>query len=142
MVERKLRCEIVTPERVVFSGDVDMVIAPGIDGELGILPLHAPLITVLKIGELRIKIGDKQEYMAVSGGYLEVREDKVSVLAETAESADQINVERAKRAKGRAEKFLKELGKEKEVEFTRAQGDLEKALNRLRVAGKVGATNI
>lgn len=134
MAERKLRCEIITPEKIVYSGDVDMVIAPGIEGELGILPLHIPLVTVLKVGELRLKIGDKQEYTAVGGGYMEVREDKVIVLADTAESAELIDVERARKAKERAESFLAQLTKERHLEFTKAQGDLERALNRLRVA--------
>ncbi len=136
MAERKLRCDIITPEKIVYSGEVDMVIAPGIEGELGILPLHIPLISVLKVGELRLKIGKKQEHMALAGGYLEVREDKVIVLADSAESAEHIDVERARRAKERAESLLTQSSKEKQLEFTRAQGDLERALNRLRVAAR------
>jgi F-type H+-transporting ATPase subunit epsilon len=136
MAERKLRCDIITPEKIVYSGEVDMVIAPGIEGELGILPLHIPLISVLKVGELRLKIGKKQEHMALAGGYLEVREDKVIVLADSAESAEHIDVERARRAKERAESLLTQSSKEKQLEFTRAQGDLERALNRLRIAAR------
>jgi F-type H+-transporting ATPase subunit epsilon len=136
MAERRLRCDVITPEKVVYSGEVDMVIAPGIEGELGILPLHIPLISVLKVGELRLKIGKKQEHMAIGGGYLEVREDKVIVLADTAEPAELIDVERARRAKEGAESLLGQLSKERQLEFTRAQGDLERALNRLRIASR------
>jgi len=138
MPERKLRCEIVTPERQVFTGDVDMVIAPGVQGEVGILPLHTPFVTILKIGELRLKIGDKWEYVAVGGGYLEVSEDKVVVLADTAELAAEIDLERAKRAKERAEEELARAKKEKEVGFTKFEVDLERAVNRIKVAGRVG----
>jgi len=98
---RTLLCEIVTPERIVYTNEVEMVIAPTLDGEIGILPLHAPLVTVLRPGELRVRYNDNKdvEWFAVSGGYLQVHEDKVIVLADAAEHVSTIDVERARRAK-------------------------------------------
>jgi F-type H+-transporting ATPase subunit epsilon len=130
---RKLLVEVVTPEEVVYTSEVDMVIAPGSDGEVGILPLHAPFITTLDIGELRLKIGQEQEYVAVHGGYLEVMEDKVIVLADAAELASQIDIERARKAKEKAEALLAkaEAG---EGDLEQAQQALARALLRLRVA--------
>ena len=80
-----LQLEIVTPERLAYSGEVDMVLVPGIDGELGILPHHAPLVSLLGLGELRLRRGDDEESFAIVGGFLQVRPDKVVVMAETAD---------------------------------------------------------
>jgi F-type H+-transporting ATPase subunit epsilon len=100
----KLNVEIVTGERVVFSEpDVDMVVAPGADGTLGILPQHAPLITLLDAGELRIKKGGTERSIVVFGGFMEVTPDKVVVLADSAERAEEIDVARADAARQRAE---------------------------------------
>lgn len=101
-------CEIVTQERLVFSEQVDMVVAPGIEGELGILPNHTPLLTTLSIGELRIKRGGQEEFFAIGGGVLEVRPDKVTVLADLAERADEIDLSRAEAARGEAQTFMRE----------------------------------
>lgn len=134
---RQLRCRILTPEKVIYEGDVDMVVAPGLDGEVGILPLHTPLVIPLKIGELRVKRGEHQDYIAVQGGYLEVREDILTVLADDAEIASQIDVEAAERAKAEAEKELAEASREERArELQEAQQHLEWALTRLRLAGK------
>ena len=103
-----IRCEIVTQERVVYDQMVDMVIAPGSEGELGILPRHVPLLTALKAGELRLKRGDEEDSFAISSGFMEVQPDQVSILARTAEHADEINLERAEEARERAEKLLKD----------------------------------
>ncbi|MCI1113911.1 ATP synthase F1 subunit epsilon, partial [Stenotrophomonas maltophilia] len=93
--------EVVTPERVVYSGQAEMVIARGVQGDLGILPNHMPLVSPLKTAPVRIKTeGEKEVRMAVSGGFMEVRGDKVTILAETAELPGDIDVERAKAAKG------------------------------------------
>lgn len=132
---RKLFCQVVTPERVVYAEEVDMVVATGLDGEFGILPLHAPFIALLKIGELRVKKGDEQDYIAVHGGYLEVLEDRVTVLSEAAELASQIDVERAKKAKEKAERKLSEEGVAAE-DLKKAQESLEKALLRLKVSSR------
>jgi len=128
----KLRLEIVTAERVVYSEDVDMVVAPGVEGQLGILPHHAPLLTALKLGELEVKKDGEVTYMAIGGGFLEVLGDKVIVLADTAERAEEIDVARAEAAKRRAEERLRE--RRPEIDVVRAEAALRRALLRLRVA--------
>jgi F-type H+-transporting ATPase subunit epsilon len=103
----KLRVEIVTGEReVLVEDDVDMVVAPGIEGQLGILPQHAPLVTTLAPGELRIVKGGSEEDFAVSGGFLQVGPDRVMVLADTAERSEEIDIARAEEARRRAETEL------------------------------------
>ena len=128
-----LRLEIVTQERVAYSGEVDMVIAPGADGVLGILPHHAPLITALIPGELRIKRGEEEESFAIGGGFMEVLPDRVTVLADSAERAEEIDVERAEAARRRAEARLQGRTQE-EVDFARAEAALHRAIVRLKVA--------
>ena len=103
----RLRLEIVTAERVVYSDDVDIVIAPGTMGKLGILPRHTPLLTTLQPGELRVRKGGEEVAMAVSGGFLEVFQNTVTILADAAERADEIDIERAQQAMKRAEEQLK-----------------------------------
>lgn len=108
---RTLLCEIVTPERIVYTNEVEMVIAPTVDGEIGILPLHVPLVTVLAAGELRVRYNDGKdvEWFAISGGYLQIHEDKVIVLADNAQPASLIDVERARVAKEHLEVRMQEL---------------------------------
>jgi F-type H+-transporting ATPase subunit epsilon len=127
-----LRLEIVTAEGSIYSDDVDMVIAPGIEGQLGILPHHAPLLTMLQVGELRIKKQDEEISMALSGGFLEVMRNKVVVLADTAERADEIDLEQAEAAKRRAEETLR--SGEAGVDRARAEAALRRALTRIRIA--------
>ncbi|MDO8963147.1 MAG: ATP synthase F1 subunit epsilon [Coriobacteriia bacterium] len=103
---RTLLCEVVTPERIVYTNEVEMVVAPTIDGEIGILPLHAPLVGALKAGEVRVKFGDTTEWFAISGGYIQVHEDKVIILADQAAVASQIDVERVKQSLSLAEAEL------------------------------------
>lgn len=137
MAERKVLCEVVTPERLVYAGEVDMVIAPGSNGELGILPFHTSLITMLNVGELRVKIDNEQEYIAIHGGYLEVSEDKVTVLAGAAELASQIDLERAKQAQQKAEERLTEaMTSGSEEDITELQKALSRAMLRVKIAGK------
>ena len=107
---RTLIVEIVTPEKIVYTNEVEMVVAPTIDGEIGVLPLHAPLVGALKAGEVRVKQGETVEWFAVSGGYIQVHEDKVIILADDAEIASQIDVERARQALAIAKDRLSELG--------------------------------
>ncbi|MFM1651207.1 F0F1 ATP synthase subunit epsilon [Brevibacillus sp. B_LB10_24] len=129
----KMTVEVVTPERVVFSGEATMVIARGVAGELGILPNHIPLVTPLKVAPVRVKTtGDKETLIAVSGGFLEVRGDKVTILAETAELPDDIDVARAQSAKARAEQRLNE--KQADLNQRRAELALQRAMTRLFVA--------
>lgn len=127
-----LRLDIVTAERNVYSDDVDMVTAPGIEGELGILPRHAPLMTALQPGELRIRQGDNVEFFAIGGGFMEVRPDRVIVLAESAEQAEEIDIERAEAARFRAERMLEEGAPEGEIEAI--EGALKRSRVRLKVA--------
>jgi F-type H+-transporting ATPase subunit epsilon len=109
-VARTLLCEIVTPEHIVYTNEVEMVVAPTLAGEVGILPLHTPMVAALKPGEVRIKHdGEQTEWFAISGGYLQVHEDKVIILADDAVASSQIDVERARQARARAEERLKGL---------------------------------
>ncbi len=126
-----IRLDIVTAERQVFSEDVDMVVAPGVEGQLGILPHHTPLMTMLQPGELLIRQGSEERAMAVSGGFLEVRPDRVIVLADAAERDDEIDARRAEEAMERAQKRLREAGAG--VDTTRAEAALRRAIARLQV---------
>ncbi|MCF6180286.1 MAG: F0F1 ATP synthase subunit epsilon [Geopsychrobacter sp.] len=131
---QKLTLEMVTPYKKVLSQEVDEITAPGSIGELGLLPGHTPLLTTLKIGELDYKLDGKLFSVAVNWGYLEVGDDKVTILVDTAEKADEIDLERAKAALGRAEEALKTLSQE-DVKFTVMEAALQRALVRIQVAG-------
>jgi F-type H+-transporting ATPase subunit epsilon len=128
-----LLLQIVTPERQVFDDQVDSVVCPGIEGELGILPHHAPLLTTLGFGELRIRRGGEEEFFAIAGGFLQVRPDKVVVMAETADIAAEIDLEKALTARREAELALSE-GFEEPADLARARASLQRALLRIRVA--------
>ena len=127
-----LRLSIMTPERRVYYADGDMVIAPGVEGQLGILPHHAPLLTALTHGELRVKRGEEEESFAIGGGYMEVRPDGVTVLANTAEHAEEIDPQRAEAARRRAEARLRARTQEN-VDFARAEAALRRAMTRIKV---------
>ena len=129
-----VKLDIVTAEQLVFSDDVDIVVAPGIDGELAVLPHHAPLMTMLQPGELHVRKGGEEIFMAITGGFLEVRPDRVTVLADAAERAEDIDAARAEEAKRRAEEQLS--GKISEADTARAEAALRRSLLRLRVAEK------
>ncbi|HEY3334268.1 MAG TPA: F0F1 ATP synthase subunit epsilon [Candidatus Limnocylindrales bacterium] len=128
-----LHLEIVTPERLAYSDDVDMVLVPGIEGELGILPHHTPLVSLLGVGELKIRKGGDEESFAIAGGFLQVRPDKVVVMAETAEIDSDIDLERAQKARAEAEKAL-EGGYVEGADLSAARAELQRALIRIRVA--------
>jgi F-type H+-transporting ATPase subunit epsilon len=129
----KLKFELVSPERIVYSDDeVDVVIAPGADGELGILPNHAPLLTALGIGELRIRKGTEEESFAVHGGFLEVLANKVIVMADVAEYAEEIDLARAEAARERAERRYRE--RPHGLDMARLQAALRRSRVRLKVA--------
>ncbi len=128
----KLRVEIVTGERVVYTeDDVDMVVAPGTDGSLGILPRHAPLIITLSAGELRVKKGGREQSLVVFGGFMEVTPTKVVVLADTAERAEEIDLARAEAARRRAEESIAK--RQSAIELAQAEAALRRASIRLRV---------
>ena len=126
--------EIVTPERKVYGQDVEMIIVRGAEGELGILPHHIPLVTPLEIGPLQIKKNGATEIIAVSGGFMEVRKNKVVILAETAEFPSEIDVERALAAQQRAEKRLQ--ARRDDIDHRRAEMSLQRAHNLMKVAKK------
>lgn len=128
-----LRLKIVTPERQVYSHDVDMVVAPGIEGQLAILPRHAPLVTALTFGELRVKRGDEEASFAISSGFMEVQPNQVTVLAYMAEHAAEADLERAEAAQRRAEK--RQLVRTQEhVDFARAEAALRRSMTRIKVS--------
>ena len=129
-----MRLDIVTAERVVFSDEVDVVVAPGVEGQLGILPHHAPLMTMLEAGELLVRRGGEELSMAISGGFLEVRPDRVIILADAAERAEEIDVARAEAARRRAEEHLKQHPSE--LDAARTQASLKRAIIRLQVVEK------
>jgi len=123
--------EIVTPDRKFFEEEVDMVIVRGIEGDLGILRGHAPLVTPLDIGKIRIKKDGKTRIAAIAGGYIEVGREKTTIIADAAEWPEEIDVQRAKEAKQRAEERLK---RRDNIDVARAEIALRKAINRLKVA--------
>lgn len=129
----KLQFEVITGERVVYQdSDVDMVVAPGAEGQLGILPRHAPLVTLLQPGELRVKKGGAETSMVVTGGFMEVTGDRVLVLADAAEHSEEIDLARAEEARRRAQERLADRRAEVDVAATEAA--LRRSLIRLRVA--------
>ncbi len=131
----KIKLEMVTPYKRVLSEEVDEVTAPGSVGEFGVLPDHTSLLTTLKVGELTYKQGNETFHVAVNWGYVEVEDNVMTVLVETAEPADQIDAERAKAALARAEEALKKLSSE-DKEFKLMEAALERALIRVQVASK------
>jgi F-type H+-transporting ATPase subunit epsilon len=128
-----LLLEIVTPERLAYSDTVDAVTLPGSEGELGVLPHHAPLVTMLGLGELKIRKGGEVESFAIAGGFLQVRPDKVVVMAEMADMAADIDLERASEARREAEKAL-ETGFDESADLAQARAALQVALLRQRLA--------
>jgi F-type H+-transporting ATPase subunit epsilon len=130
----ELTLEVATPTRLVVAATVDEVVVPGSEGYFGVLPGHAPLLATLGIGELMYRKGTAQYHLALTGGFAEVRNDKVIILAENAERPDEIDRERAQRAKERSERLLG--GREADIDYARAQAALARALIRLQVAGR------
>ena len=140
----RIRLDIVSPERAVYSDDVDAIITPGVEGQLGILPHHAPLIPMLQSGELRVRKDNDEIYIAIYGGFLEVRPDRVIVLADAAERAEEIDVAQVQEAKRRAEQALAHR-KVSEVDRAQAEAALRRSLLELKVSerkrkGKAGPT--
>jgi len=132
-VADQLTLEIATPMRLVVSEQVDEVVAPGIEGYFGVLPGHAPFLTTLGVGVVTYRIGRDEHQLAVAGGFAEVRNDKVIILADTAERQEEIDRARAERSRERAERRLSGRTQE-EVDYARCQVALARALTRLQVA--------
>ena len=131
----RLTLELATPTRMVVAETVDEVVVPGSQGYFGVLPGHAPLLATLGIGELTYRIGRDERHVAVAGGFAEVRNDKVIVLADTAEVPQDIDRARAERAKERAEQRLAGRAQD-EIDYMRAAAALARALTRLQVASR------
>lgn len=132
MAEKSIKFEVVTPERIVFSAEVDSLIVPAALGYLGILPNHAPMMTALDIGVIKFKTEGKTKKMAISGGFMEVINNKAVVLADTAELGDKIDLARAEEAKERAKKRLSERAEDLDVR--RAELALKRAMSRIKAA--------
>ncbi|WP_379129934.1 F0F1 ATP synthase subunit epsilon [Paenibacillus sp. sgz500958] len=130
--------EIVTPERLVFSKQVSSLTVRGAEGEMGILPGHIPLVTPLQVAPLSVKADGVTITIAVHGGFVEVRKDKVTILAESAELPVDIDIERAEAAKERAERRLKSVNKQDAIDHRRAELALQRAVTRIKVSGGKG----
>ncbi len=130
MAEGKILLEIVTPQGLVFSEEVDEVTAAGSEGEFGVLPGHVPFVTTLKIGILTCKKGNESKYFFVNWGYAEVGPEKVMILADSAEKSEEIDLDRAMAARKRAEERLKHA---ENVDFARAESALERAVTRAQI---------
>ncbi len=136
-MDKSLRLEIVTPDKQVLNEEVDYVGAPGYDGEFGVLPNHIAFLSALQIGNLYYKKGGKSHYVFLSGGFADVNNNKITILAESAEKAEEIDIERARKAKDRAEARLQQQ-KEK-IDFARAQAALQRSMARMRAREQTGA---
>ena len=135
-MEGKLKFEVATPERLVIDESVDEVVLPSVEGYMGVRPGHAPLLAKLDPGEISYRLGQETKYAATSGGFAEVLRDSVRVLAETAEHAEEIDVERAERSKAKAEELLKT---EKAPDlFQRAEVRLKRAISRIETRKHIG----
>ena len=131
----QIQLEVVTPDNIVVEEMVDLVVAPGTEGEFGVLPDHILFLTSLRVGEMYYRKGNKTDYIAITGGYAEVLPDKVTILAEAAEKARDIDVDRARRAMERAQERLRQAKKES-LDYAQAEAALARAMMRLKVAEK------
>jgi F-type H+-transporting ATPase subunit epsilon len=132
----KLHLEVVTPARVVLEKDVDSVVAPGSEGEFGVLPGHVSFLSGIVPGELRYTAGSEQEVLSVTAGFAEVFKNKVSILVDAAERVTEIDAERARKAMERAKERLSRDRSDKEIDFARAEAALRRAVARLKVVQK------
>lgn len=133
--DRTLHCQIITPQEEVYEGDVRSLVLPGVEGKFGVLVHHTPYLAALQIGEIKVEEPDRTLFVSCSGGFAEIEENRVRVLAETAELPEEINVERARDALERAEQRLQERHMEA-IDVRRARDALERAKTRLQVAEK------
>lgn len=129
-----IRCEIVSQDRLVYEGDADIVIVPGSLGEMGILPGHAPLLSSLDLGVIRVKTGDVEEVFTVTGGFIEVQPDIVTVMADAAENVEDIDINRAEKAMERANQLLEDYSSTDADNYMRIQAALRRSNLRLKAA--------
>ena len=134
MIPKRIRLELVTPVRKVLREEVQEVVLPGSEGYFGVLPGHAPLLSMVEIGEVMYRKGIEKHYLAISGGFVEVLSESVSVLVETAEMAEEIDLDRARSSLNRAEYRLRKPPAD--LNFQRSRASLQKALIRIRISGK------
>jgi F-type H+-transporting ATPase subunit epsilon len=127
-----IRCEIVSQDRLVYEGDADIVVVPGALGEMGILPGHAPLLSALDMGVIRVKVDQEEEVFTVTGGFIEVQPDIVTIMADAAENVAEIDVERAQQAMERAQKLLEEYSEDDTENYIRIQAALRRSNLRLK----------
>jgi len=130
----KIQLDIITPERVLFSGSVDEVVAPGHSGEFGVLPEHTPFLSLLEIGVLKFSEEGREKKVAVTGGFSEVLDNRVRILARTAEFSDEIDRERAKKALSKAEEMMKEISVD-DKDYKEFEAKIRRAMMRLGVSG-------
>lgn len=135
MAEKKLRLEVVTPDRLVLSTDADVVVCPGVEGQFGVLVGHIPFLSALVIGEMYYRLGGATEHLCISGGFAEVTGEKVTIIAEAAERSCDIDMERARRARERAERRMA-VAKVEQVDYVRAEAALHRSLVREKVASR------
>ncbi|MBF0474365.1 MAG: F0F1 ATP synthase subunit epsilon [Deltaproteobacteria bacterium] len=135
-MEHRLLLEVVTPSRMVVSKVVDIAVAPGVMGEFGVLVSHIPFLTSLQVGEMRYRVGKEEERLFISGGFAEVSNNKMTILADAAEPPEKIDLERARRARERAEKRVAQAAKDEAVDFARAEAALRRAIARISIASK------
>jgi F-type H+-transporting ATPase subunit epsilon len=133
-IPTKILLEVVTPDRALIREEVDEIVLPGSEGYLGVLPGHTPLLTTLKVGEMWYRSGSDKRYMAIAGGFVEILPDRVTVLAQIAERAEDIDIRRAEAAKQRAEERLAKTSSD--IDFERARIAMMKSLIRLQVASR------
>jgi len=131
-----IRCEIVSQDRMVWEGDADIVIVPGISGEMGILPNHAPLLSTLQYGILRVRYKEHEEIFTVAGGVVEIQPDVITVLADSAENVEEIDIARAEAARKRAEKILEEGPPPDSDSYLKMEAALRRSNLRLEAARK------
>ncbi len=128
-----IQCDIITQERIVFSGQVDSVNLPGSEGRMGILPNHSPLLSTLDFGEVMVRTAGHEEYFAIGGGFVEIQPDHVTILADSAEQADEIDLDRAERARARAEEVMRTGVKDDPDRIAAVRASLLKAQARVDV---------
>ncbi len=141
MVEGKMMLDIVTPERRLVSAEVDEVTAPGFYGEFGVLPQHTPYLCQLGVGVLSYRTGSARYFVSIIEGYAEVGPDKITILAESAERAEDIDAERAQESRRRAQERMAGQKSEEELDFDRAELSLKRAIARISVANQSGLNN-
>lgn len=137
-----IRCEILSQDRMVFEGDADMVLVPGSQGEMGILPNHAPLLSTLKYGVLRVRIKDREEIFTIAGGIVEVQPDQITVMADAAENVNEIDISRAEAARRRAEEILKQGPPAGSDAYSKIEAALRRSNLRLEAVKRYRASRV